>query len=106
MYVHTTTTHTHTCTYTTMCTQDGFSPLYSASAKGHGRIVEMLLQAGATVDLQTKVENCLFVHLSLVVCHAQYSLYTKYHTTVRGICYTCLEVIEETDILPTPDDDI
>ena len=69
-----------------MCTQSGSSPLYYASQEGHDRIVEKLLQAGATVDLQDEVENklLLFVHLSLVVCHGQYSLYTKYHTTFRG----------------------
>ena len=63
-------------------TQDGSFPLISASQKGHDRIVEKLLQAGATVDLQNKV---LFVHLSLVMCHVLYLLYTKYHTTFRGM---------------------
>ena len=53
-------THTHT--------QDGLFPLYVASQEGHDRIVEMLLQAGATVDLQNKVEDCyydstLLIHL-------------------------------------------
>ena len=38
----------------------------SASQKGHDRVVEKLLQAGATVDLQNKVVKLsLFVHLSL-----------------------------------------
>ena len=65
-HVHTTTQpcmhmqYTHTCTPTTVCTQDGDSPLYIASQKGHDRTVEILLQAGATVDLQNKVENYLF----------------------------------------------
>ena len=60
-YIHSTTTHIHA--HTTMCTQDGFFPLYSASQEGHDGIVEILLQAGATVDLQNKVENnyCLFI---------------------------------------------
>ena len=57
--------------------QDGFSPLISASQEGHDRVVEKLLQAGATVDLQNKVV-VIICHLSLVTCH---SLYTKYHTT-------------------------
>ena len=48
-----------------MCTQDGASSLHIASKNGHDRIVEMLLQAEATVDLQTKVENRVL--LSLVV---------------------------------------
>ena len=56
--------HTHTCTHNTMCTQDGTSSLYIASQNGHDRIVEMLLQAGATVDLQDKVEDCY-----LFICH-------------------------------------
>ena len=54
IYAHNT---THTCTHNTMCTQDGVCPLHIASQEGHDRVVEMLLQAGATVDLQTKVEN-------------------------------------------------
>ena len=79
MHVH---LHTQHHTHTTMCIQNGFFPLYIASQNGHDRVVEMLLQAKATVDLQNKVENC---HLSLVVCHVHYSLYTKYHTTFSGI---------------------
>ena len=54
-------THTHT----TMCMQDGYFPLLIASQEDHDRVVEMLLQAGATVDLQNKVENCVL--LSIVV---------------------------------------
>ena len=46
---------THKHAHTTMCIQDGFFPLYAASQEGHDSIVEKLLQAGATVDLQTKV---------------------------------------------------
>ena len=38
-----------------MYIQDGYSPLHNASQGGHDGIVERLLQAGATVDLQTKV---------------------------------------------------
>ena len=41
-----------------MCTQNGFFPLFVASHKGYDRIVDLLLQAGATVDLQDKVGNC------------------------------------------------
>ena len=62
-------THTHN-THNTLCMQKGFCPLHIASQEGHDRIVEMLLQAGATVDLQSKVENCVL--LSLVLCHAHY----------------------------------
>ena len=51
-------THTTPHTHYTMCTQIGVCPLYIASENGHDRIVEILLQAKATVDLQDKVENC------------------------------------------------
>ena len=62
--------HVYLCTHTQhyVCTQDGFFPLYVASQNSHDRIVEMLLQAGATVDLQNKVENgyyLFFCHLTL-----------------------------------------
>ena len=49
--------HTYTHTHTHTHTQDGFFPLHDASQEGHEGIIEMLLQAGATVDLQTKVED-------------------------------------------------
>ena len=72
VFVHTT-IHPHntyntsytTTTHTTMCMQDGFFPLFSASQEGHDSVVEKLHQAGATVDLQDKVENCVL--LSIVV---------------------------------------
>ena len=65
-----------------MCTQDGFCPLYVASQEGHDTIVEVLLQTRATVDLQTKVKIVL---LSLMLYHVLYSLYSKYHITLRGM---------------------
>ena len=40
-----------------MCIQDGFFPLSDASQKGYDEIVQLLLQAGATVDLQNKVKD-------------------------------------------------
>ena len=60
--------HTHICTHMDihahMCihiqTQNGFSPLTGASQEGYDGIVEMLLQAGATVNLQSKVEDCYY----------------------------------------------
>ena len=55
----------HTYIHITMSTQDGYFPLYVVSQEGHDRVVEMLLQAGATVDLQNKVENRVL--LSIVV---------------------------------------
>lgn len=36
-------------------TQDGLFPLYYASRGGYDGIVEILLRAGSTVDLQNKV---------------------------------------------------
>ena len=57
--------NTHMSTHMTMCMQNGFSPLYIAGQEGHDRIVEKLLQAGATVDLQSKVENCYY----MFICH-------------------------------------
>ena len=54
IYAHNT---THTCTHNTMCMQDGDCPLYIASQEGHDKTVEILLQAGAVVDLQNKVES-------------------------------------------------
>ena len=82
-FTHTTPhTHTHTHTHThahtnTLCMQKGYCPLHYASQKGHDRVMELLLQAGVTVDLQSKVENCVL--LSFVLCHAHYWLYTMHH---------------------------
>ena len=52
-----TTMHAH-MPFTHTSTQDGGFPLFMASQEGHDRIVEMLLQAGATVNLERKVEDC------------------------------------------------
>ena len=50
-------THTHPHAHAkTYKSQNGLFSLYYASMKGYYEIVEMLLKAGATVDLQTKVE--------------------------------------------------
>ena len=40
-----------------MCIQNGFFPLSDASQEGFDEIVRMLLQGGATVDLQNKVKD-------------------------------------------------
>jgi len=37
------------------CAKDGHFPLYNASQEGYIGIVDMLIKAGAKVDLQTKV---------------------------------------------------
>ena len=44
-----------------MHSQDGYSPLHKACEKGYDGIVEKLLQAGATVDLQTEVSIAVAV---------------------------------------------
>ena len=35
--------------------QDGFAPLHVASQEGHYQVAELLLQAGASVEQETKV---------------------------------------------------
>ena len=49
--------HAHNTIHTTMCMQDGDCPLHFASQEGHDKTVEILLKAGATVDLQDKVKS-------------------------------------------------
>ena len=68
-------THMHICVYT----QEGYSPLHNASVEGHDRIVEMLLQAGATVDLQQKVEDCSSV-VYCVHCTLPHNIQGKQET--------------------------
>ena len=53
----------HTLTIFCCCqTQDGFSPVYLASQKGHTEVVDLLVQAGADIHLATTEE----VHVSTV----------------------------------------
>ena len=68
VYSHTKTSATQTLTHSHTSTQNGCSPLFQASEEGYDEIVEMLLQAGATVDLQTKVEDCYY-DPTLFICH-------------------------------------
>ena len=63
-----------------MCTQDGFFPLFIASQLGHDMIVEMLLQAGATVDLQNEVEDCYYLFICLLCC-AMHIIHCTLNTT-------------------------
>ena len=37
--------------------QQGTSPLFMASQDGHDEVVQLLLDGGASVDLQTKVQT-------------------------------------------------
>ena len=55
----------YTCTTILTCIQDGFFPLSNASQEGYDEIVQMLLHAGATVDLQNKVR----IDSTLFICH-------------------------------------
>ena len=46
---------TISCGCCTVSSQDGWSSLMLASQNGHVKVVDKLVQQGATVDLQTKV---------------------------------------------------
>ena len=51
----------HTLTKFCYCqTQDGYSPVYVASQEGHTEVVDLLVQAGADINLATTDE----VHVS------------------------------------------
>ena len=43
--------------------QNGFTPLYGASQKGHTSVVSLLLDKGAAVDLPNKVRMISLVKL-------------------------------------------
>ena len=47
----------HVVTITHLTIQDGQTPLRTASSKGHHKVVELLLGAGANPDLQDKVRT-------------------------------------------------
>ena len=68
------------CMNTHMHTQNGFCSLYFASQKGYDRIVNMLLQARAAVDLQTKVGimNIHHTHTYSKSVQLPYGFYTQY----------------------------
>ena len=73
-------THAHA---TPLCTQDGACSLHISSQEGHDRIVEMLLQAGATVDLQDKVQDCYYLficHLCFAMCIIHCTLSATQHS--------------------------
>ena len=56
-----------------MCLQDGNCPLFFASQEGHDKTVKILLQAGATVDLQSKVESYYLLLWENGVVHSDLS---------------------------------
>ena len=41
--------------YCLILLQDGWTPFHAASQEGHDQVVELLLQAGASVDQETEV---------------------------------------------------
>ena len=45
--------------------QDGFGALHVACQEGHALVVELLLQAGASVEQETKVRWSVMVRLCL-----------------------------------------
>ena len=48
--------------------QDGSTALYRASEEGHSAVVQLLVEAGAFLDVQTNVRNSLTcMHISLMV---------------------------------------
>ena len=47
--------------------QNGFTPLYGASQKGHTSVVSLLLDKGAAVDLLNKVRMISQVKLKLCI---------------------------------------
>ena len=71
-----------------MYIQDGFFPLFVASEEGHDRVVEKLLQAGATVDLQNKVVIC-----SSVTCDVPCTVFIVHQVPWHRAKQTCLEVM-------------
>ena len=44
------------------CVQDGLSPVYAASQKGHTGVVDLLVQAGADIHLATTDEVYVSTH--------------------------------------------
>jgi len=59
----------HACMpFTHTSAQKGGNLLFLASQEGQDEIVEVLLQARATVDLQDKVEDCYY-DSTLFICH-------------------------------------
>lgn len=62
--------------------QDGATPLYIASQNGHDKVVQLLTQAGASLDLEGNV-SCACVELRVcvsgIVCRRVCGLQTLHH---------------------------
>ena len=50
------------CLHLYLTPQDGRTALYTASFNGHEKVVELLTNAGAVVDIQNEVVVCGFVY--------------------------------------------
>ena len=77
-----------------MCIQDGVCPLYIASHEGHDKTVEILLQAGATVDLQNKVE--------IIICYYGKMVYVQPWVMLMALhafCETSTSIDDLTSVL-------
>ena len=64
--------------------QDGYTPLFTASIKGHSEVVKTLIEAGANVNQGDKVRT---VHPS-----AESLCYTKYVHVRYTNCYQCKQL--------------
>ena len=65
--------------------QDGLSPVYFASQEGHPDVVDLLVQAGADIDLDiSEVYTCQYTHTvsSSVRYHSMSEGRMKYSTVV------------------------
>ena len=63
------------------CVQNGFSPVYAASQKGHTEVVDLLVQAGADIHLASTDE----VHVSThTVSSSVAAVVGTDHTHKRG----------------------
>ena len=64
-------------------TQDGATPLYMASQKGHSDVVNILISNGADVNIAKEVMHSAVVITFIVTC------YLAKHSHLRKIYHTC-----------------
>jgi len=71
-----------------LLSQNGFTALHSACWEGHDRVAEILLQAGASLEQETKVRWGVsqdWVHVS-----SQAVVITAHHSVVITLLYVCI----------------